>query len=132
MKKSEVPQDKSTLENFSREVCYAKDDDGSYNTALSTGWSVKAEALENAWEEIDRLKEEARKEVAAELKSPIYYFMQLKLMDVALLAAYTGFWKITVRRHFKPSVFEKLNQKRLAIYAGVFEISVQELKNFKG
>lgn len=132
MKKSEVPQDKSTLENFSREVCYAKDDNGSYNTALSTGWSVKAEALENAWEEIDRLKEEARKEVAAGLKSPIYYFMQHKLMDITLLAAYTGFWKITVRRHFKPSVFEKLSEKKLSTYADVFEISMQELKNFKG
>lgn len=132
MKKSEVPQDKSTLEHFSREVCYAKDDDGSYNTALSTGWSIKAEALENAWDEIERLTEEARKEVAAGTQSPVYYFMQRKLMDVALLAAYTGFWKFTVRRHFKPSVFEKLSEKRLAIYAEVFEISVQELKNFKG
>lgn len=132
MKKSEVPQDKSTLKDFSREVCYAKDDNGSYNTALSTGWSVKAEALENAWEEIVRLTEEARKEVAEGRKSPTYYFMQHKLMDVALLAAYTGFWKITIRRHFKPSVFNKLNEKKLAIYADAFEISVQELKNFKG
>jgi len=132
MKKSEVPQDKSSLANVTREVCYAKEDEGCYNTALSTGWSIKAEALENAWAEIDRLTEEARKEVAAGTKSPVYYFMQRKLMDIALLAAYTGFWKITVRRHFKPSIFEKLSEKKLAIYADVFEISVQELKNFRG
>lgn len=132
MKKSEVPQDKSSLENFTREVCYAKDDNGSYNKALSTGWSVKAEALEGAWEEIERLKEEARVEVAEGRKSPIYYFMQAKLMDISILAAYTGFWKITIKRHFKPSTFAKLNEKQLDRYATALGISVQELKNFKG
>ncbi|MBA3705960.1 MAG: hypothetical protein H0W84_08700, partial [Bacteroidetes bacterium] len=65
-------------------------------------------------------------------KSPIYYFMELRLMDLQVLAAYTGFWKFTIKRHMKPSVFQSLNEKKLNIYAKAFDISVEELKNFKG
>ena len=55
MKKNEVPQDKSNLEsaNF-KELCYAVDENGEYTTELSTGWSPKTIALDNA---IEALKE---------------------------------------------------------------------------
>jgi hypothetical protein len=50
-------------------------------------------------------------------------------MDVPIVAAYTGFWQWTVKRHLKPEVFRNLSDKKLARYAGVFDISVEELKN---
>ncbi len=53
-------------------------------------------------------------------------------MDLTLLSAYTGFWQFTIKRHFKPSNFKTLNVERLQAYAKAFEITVEELKNFKG
>jgi hypothetical protein len=132
MKKKEVPQDKGALENYTRELCYAKNSDGKYETALSTGWNVKADALNIAWDEVKRKVEEAKTEVKEGRKSPVLYFMELKLMDVKILAGYTGFRKFSVKRHMKPSVFKKLPDERLSIYAKVFDISVDELRNFKG
>ena len=34
-------------------------------------------------------------------KSPIFYYMELRLMDLPILAAYTGFWQFNIKRHFK-------------------------------
>ena len=132
MKKEEIPQDKSALENFTREVCYAKNEDGKYEPVLSTGWQVKTAALDNAWEDIEESVEEARLAVAEGRKSPIYYFMELRLMDFPVLTGYTGFWKFTIKNHLKPKVFKRLSDKKLRIYAEAFDISVEELKNFKG
>ena len=41
-------------------------------------------------------------------------------------------WKWRVKRHAKPAVFKKLNQKILQKYADAFQISVAELTNYKG
>ena len=53
MKKSELPQDESALVNFTREVCYVKNEEGNYQAELSTGWEVKTEALNSAWKDIE-------------------------------------------------------------------------------
>ncbi|MBL7882664.1 MAG: hypothetical protein JNL69_01240 [Bacteroidia bacterium] len=131
MKKEELPQDDSALKVMTRELCYVKDADGKYTTGLSTGWAVKKEALDNAWEDINERIQHALLAVKNGEKSPIYYFMELKLMDMPVLSGYTGFWSFTIKRHLKPSVFKKLSEKKLSIYANAFEISVDELKNFK-
>ncbi|MCH2023715.1 MAG: hypothetical protein MK207_14665 [Saprospiraceae bacterium] len=132
MKKEDLPQDKSKLENFTREMCYVKNKKGEYEQVLSSGWDVKAEALEGAWEEVENRIEEAKKSVARGALSPIVYFMELNIMDMSTLAAYTGFWRISIKRHFKPKVFQKLSTKKLLIYAKAFKITIEELKNFNG
>lgn len=132
MKKEELSQDKSALSRYTKEVCYVKNEQGQYETALSTGWDVKIDALNSAWDEVNRRIEEARIEVFEGRKSPVYYFMEKRLMEPNILAAYTDFWSFTVKRHFKPSVFKKLSRTKLDKYAEVFEISVDELINFKG
>lgn len=132
MKKEELPQDKSALSNITREVLYVKNSDGKYTTDLSTGWDVKKDALDNAWDDIhERIKEAAIKVKNNEV-SPVFYFMELKLMDLQLLSDYTGFWKFNVKRHMKPAVFEKLSDAKLNKYAKAFDIKLEELKNFKG
>lgn len=132
MKKEELPQDKSALENFTREVMYVKNADGKYTTDLSTGWSVKKDALDNAWDDIkERVNQTAQKVKNGEV-SPIAYFMEVKLMDLNILAAYTGFWKFNIKRHMKPNVFASLNDSKIKKYADAFGISSEELKNFKG
>lgn len=132
MKKEDVPQDPSALLGVTRDVCYVKDKDGKYTTDLSIGWEVKKQALDNAWDDIkERVADAALKVKNGEI-SPVYYFMELKLMDVALLSSYTGFWKMTIRRHFRPAVFKSLSDDKLAIYAKAFGIGTDELKHFKG
>jgi len=132
MKKKDIPQDPSKLGDFTREVCYVKNNEGKYETALSSGWSVKNEALDNAWDDINKQVEEAREEVRQGHKSPIYYYFVVQLMDFNVLAGYTGFWKISIKKHMTPNGFKKLNERKLAIYAKAFDISVEELINFKG
>ena len=34
-------------------------------------------------------------------------------MDLPVLAGYTGFWKMTIKKHMKPKVFNKLSKDKL-------------------
>ena len=132
MKKEDLPQEPGALSRLTRELCYVKNEDGKYETALSKGWDVKKEALDSAWDNVNDRVEEARKAVANGEKSPVYYFMELRLMDLTVLAGYTGFFSFFIKRHLKPSVFKELSDKKLQKYADAFDITVDELKNFKG
>lgn len=132
MKKEELPQDDSALKAMTRELLYVKDKEGKYTTGLSTGWEVKKAALDNAWDDIKERVEKARLAVKNGEKSPVYYFMELRLMDFPVLSGYTGFWTFTIKRHMKPAVFASLSDKKLSIYAKAFDITLEELKNFKG
>src|SRR5690606_1138713 len=130
MKKEELPQDKSALENFTREVCYVKNEDGKYETELSIGWETKKVALDQAWEEIERRKAEAIEQIRAGKASPILYFMENALMDIPVLAGYTGLAKWRIKRHLKAGPFKKLSQDLLKRYADAFDIEPAELTNF--
>jgi hypothetical protein len=132
MQKDEVPQDKSALANFTREVCYVKNAEGKYETVLSSGWEVKKVALDNAWDEVKERIAEAQEAVAKGEKSPIYYFMAVQLMDMPVISDHTGFWPIFVKWHMKPSVFKRLKRRTLEKYAKAFGITVEELRNYKG
>jgi len=129
MKKDEIPQDPSALDKFTKEMCYAVDESGKYVVGLSRGWQVKADALGVSWQEVEQRIAEAKQKVQNGEASPILYFMELNLMDLPIIAAYTGFWKWTIKRHLKPGVFKNLSDKKLKKYAEVFDISVNELKN---
>ncbi len=131
MKKEDVPQDLSPLGKITKEVCYATDNSGQYITQLSSGWNVKINALDVAWQDIDERVAEARKKVENKQASPLLFFMELGLMDIAILAKYSGFWRWQIKRHLKPTVFEQLSDKKLQRYAEVFNISIEDLKNMK-
>lgn len=128
MKKEEVPQDPGSLGKVTKEVCYATDESGKYTTELSQGWEVKAGALDVAWQDIAERVAAAREKVLRGEASPLLFFMELKLMDVGVLAGYTGFWKWQVRRHLQPAVFKKLSERKLQRYAELFEVSISDLK----
>jgi hypothetical protein len=131
MKKDEIPQDPSPLDNFTKEVCYAVDEKGQYTTGLSRGWQVKADALGITWEEAQERTASAREKVKNGEASPILFFMELNLMDLAIVSAYTGFWQWTIKRHLKPEVFRNLSEKKLSKYAEVFDVSMEELKSMQ-
>ncbi|WP_264535746.1 hypothetical protein [Flavobacterium sp. N1736] len=130
MEKEKVPQDKGNLtKNNLKELLYATDENGDYTTTLSTGWEPKTIALSNSIDEINERIAEAKQQVETGEVSPICYFMEVNKMDLTILASYVGLWKWRVKRHFKPAVFAKLNDKTLQKYADAFEISVEQLKN---
>ena len=131
MKKEEIPQDLGALGKITGEVVYAVDESGKYSTALSNGWEVKSSALEVAWKDVEQRIEIARQKVIRKEASPILFFMELRVMDIGIVAAYTRFWKWQVKKHMKYTVFEKLSDSRLARYAALFEVSVEELKTMK-
>lgn len=126
MKKEDIPQDKGALGS---EVSYVVDENGNYTTGISNGWNIKTEALDIAWNDIERKVAAAKRKVLNNEASPILYFMELKIMDLPLVAAYTGFWQWQIKRHLKPSVFNTLPEKKIQKYAELFEITPQELKN---
>ena len=128
MKKENVPQDLGALGKLTTEVCYVTDEQGNYVTELSNGWQIKTEALDVAWHDIEEKVNAAKKKVENNEASPILFFMELRVMDLSILSAYTGFWKWTIKRHIKPAVFKKLSHDKLKRYADVFDISVEQLK----
>lgn len=132
MKKEDLPQDQSSLKDFTREVHYVKNAEGEYEQALSIGWQVKADALDGAWEEVGRRIALALEQFHAGTASPILYYMEKNLMDLPTLVGYTGFWSFCVKRHLKPKSFKRLNDKKLGKYAKAFRITIDELKNFDG
>lgn len=130
MEKDQVPQDQSNLtKNNVKELLYATDENGNYTTTLSTGWEPKTIALSNSIDEINERIADAKQQVLNGEVSPIVYFMEANKMDLNILSSYVGFWKWRVKRHFKPSVFAKLNDKILKKYADTFGVSIEELKN---
>jgi hypothetical protein len=126
MKQNEVPQDEHLLK-VTKEIQYAVDENGNYVQIKSTGWDTKNTILKQAWEDIEDELEEARQDVIRGEKSPIYFYMKKNLLDVATLAAYTGFFRFTVKRHFKPLIFKKLNNRKLEKYAGAFNMKTEDL-----
>ena len=128
MNKENVPQDMSALGKITKEVCYAVDESGRYATQLSSGWEVKKDALDVAWADINERVAAAREKVLRKEASPVLFFMEYRLMDLQLLASYTGFWQWQIKRHLKPETFNNLSEKKLQKYASAFNVSVADLK----
>jgi hypothetical protein len=128
MKKDDVPQDLSSLGKITKEVCYATDSNGKYLTELSSGWDVKIKALDIAWGDIEKRIAAAKQQVLDGKASQLLFFIEYRLMDIGILAGYTGFWKWQIKRHLKPEVFNNLSEKKLQKYAEAFNIKVEDLK----
>ena len=131
MEKDKVPQDEGITGGVTREVQYAVDKDGKYVKTFSKGWEAKNIVNELAWEDIQELVDEADEKIKVGKASPIMHFMAKNQMNVTLLADYVELSKWKVKKHLKPRGFKKLKPEQLENYAKVFNISVDELVNFK-
>jgi hypothetical protein len=127
MKVNEVPQDDANLfEGKTRDIQYALNEEGKYTTVKSIGWEPKNSALIQAWEHENDKIAEARKLVDEGKISPVYYHMKRCLMDLKLLASYTGFSRFRVKRHFKPKIFKNLSNEKLDKYVYAFGLKNRE------
>ena len=123
-----VPQDDSSTYANNKKAIYAKDSDGSVKVVGSSGWEAEEIATKQALTDLQEMAEEAYCEVKAGTKSTLYYHMYSIRMDLQVLCDATGFFKWTVKRDFKPEVFAKMSEKRLATYVEVIGKTAQELK----
>ncbi len=132
MKEYEVPQDDANMfEGKTQEIQYAIDNNGHYKQVKSVGWEPKNIVMQQAWNEVSENIKGALQEVAEGKKSPVFFFMHKNIMDLSLLSEYTGFFKWTIKKHFKPNVFKKLSDKKLEKYTEAFRLkNIQELKEF--
>lgn len=126
MKKEDVPQEFG-LNAGCQEVNYAVDGDGRYTLEQSSGWEVKTIALQQAWDAIADQLQQVLVEIAAGKKSALAYYMVKNQMDSALLSQYSGVSHWRVKRHLKPAIFNKLAADKLAPYAELFGVNIEQL-----
>ncbi|GHD48025.1 hypothetical protein SAMN05216429_11070 [Marinobacter persicus] len=128
MKLDEVPQDDSKSFEGQRKRLYARNADGEYTTALSSGWEAEDVVLDQAVEEYNRFAREARQRVQQGLSSPLEYHMYAHRMDITVLAQATGFFRWQVKRHLKPAVFRHLKPGKLQRYEEAFQMTADQLR----
>lgn len=129
MKIEDVPQDLKYFKGtVIRDLDYAVDSNGQYQAVMSNGWTPKNDALEITMDDIQEQCDEVLERVKSGETSPLEYHAVRNLMPIELLSDYSGFSKRTIRKHFNPKEFAKLDHETLATYADVLRITVDELK----
>lgn len=129
MRSDEVPQDNSVTYAGHKKVLYAQNAAGDYISVQSSGWEVEEAATCDAVAEYAQLAEQARQEVLAGEKSPLYFHMYRCRMDLPLLSQVSGFWRWRIKRHFAPHHFTRLSDAHLQRYADIFDMPLADLKN---
>jgi hypothetical protein len=132
MKISEVPQDEVKTLGGVKKALYAVDDRGRYTRTPTRGWEAEEIVLTQVIDDFETKARAAAARVRSGATSPIEYFMNKKWMDPLTLAQAMGLYRWQVRRHFKPSVFKRLDRRTLTEYGRLFGISVERLTNFSG
>ncbi len=132
MKISEVPQDDVKTMQGIKKALYAVDERGEYTRTATQGWEVEEIVLTQVVDDFEVKAGAAAGRVKSGETSPIEYFMNKKWMDPLTLAQAMGLYRWQVRRHFKPAVFKKLDNRTLAEYARLFGVPVETLMNFSG
>jgi hypothetical protein len=129
MKLSDVPQDLNYYKGtVVRDLNYAIDENGHYQAVVSGGWEAKDDALDVAWDNVHEQCGEVLERIKKGETSPLEYHATKNLMSISLLSSYTGFSKRTIRKHFNPANFIRLDNDTLSIYADVLRITVEDLK----
>lgn len=128
MKNKEVPQDDANMMRGKfREPVYSLDENGNYTVVKSVGWDPKNAVMQQAWDNINEKVEKTKAKVINGQLSPIAYYMEKNIMDIALLSKYMGLWRWSVKKHLKPKHFNKLSDKLLSQYADIFNITIKQL-----
>jgi hypothetical protein len=130
MKISEIPQDNNKTMQGEKKALYAVDDKGNYTQSTTSGWEAEEIVLTQVIDDFAAKAGAAALRVRRNETSPIEYFMYKKWMDPLTLAQVMGLYRWQVKRHFKPRVFRRLDDKTLNEYARIFGVSVDALKNF--
>ncbi|CAM2825605.1 MULTISPECIES: hypothetical protein [Vibrio] len=127
MEANKVPQDQSSTYANNAKALYATSESGEYGVVASSGWEAEELVTKQALNEFERQAIAAYKLVESGEKSPLYYHMYARRMDLMVLAQSVGWFQWRVKRHMKPTVFAKLPIKKLNAYSEALGISVEQL-----
>jgi len=132
MKIKEVPQDEiQTFRGYGTKTVYAVDENGQYTRVTTSGWDAEEVVLRDVVNDFEKAAREAKARAMKGEASPIEYFMNKYYMDLPALAAGMGLSRWRVKRHLKPRVFKRLNDRLLQRYADFFQVDIRTLKNFE-
>ena len=130
MKQINIPNEENSTLDGHQKVMYAPNENGKFQT-FNYGSNIEEFATKTAVDEYELLKEEALLDIKNGVSSPICFFMYENRMDLPTLASMVGMFAFRVKRHLQMKHFKKLNEKLLQKYADTFNISIDELRNFK-
>lgn len=127
MQQNRVPQDAITTYSGNKKAMYATDEQGNYTLIASSGWEVEEVATMQAVHELQRLAQVAHTQVLGGKKSPLFFHMYARRMDLQILAESVGIFKWRIKRHFNPKIFKNLSRTILDRYADALGISRETL-----
>jgi hypothetical protein len=131
VKKEEVPQDQGLQEGHPF-IRYAVNENGEYEKVKSLGWSATNAASNFGFAYLNRRWHQAWEVASRGERSPLHYYMTLRMMEPSVVARYMGSWTWTVRRHLRPSVWARLSEEVLARYAALFKVRVEQMRGLEG
>jgi len=129
MEQKNVPQDNSATYQGQKKLVYAVDETGHYTGVQSTGWEVESFATQMAVDDLQQQTDEALLQAQQGEVSPLAYHMLRLRFDIVSLAQTTGFFQWQIKRHLTPKIFNKLSQKKLAVYSDVMKLTIDELQS---
>jgi len=127
MKIAQAPQEGNKTHRGAKKALYAQDENGVYKIVPSLGWEVEEIATYIALDDLKEKEDEAKEEYFEGKLSPLAFYMYKKRMDLPMLSCIVGMCKWRVKRHFKPSIFAKLNKKILGKYAEALDMDMKSL-----
>ncbi len=128
-KQAEPGPDQELIYTNNRELFYHFDPEKKeYEQRVGYQHSANQVIIKQSWDVVEERLNEVKEQVIRGELSPIAWYMEKNLMEVPMLAEYTGFWKRTVRKHLTPKGFHKLDGKSLNKYATIFNVSTHQLQ----
>ena len=129
MEEIKVPKEDNATLNGMQKVMYTTDSSGDF-IRENYGSNIEEFATQTAVDEYELLKEEALLNISKGVSSPICFYMYENRMDLPTLSSMVDMFSFRVKRHLQMKHFKKLNEKILSKYALVFNISIEELRDF--
>lgn len=128
MKSKDVPQEEETILAGHQRACYATDEQGRYVVVGSIGWGVETIVNNQANAEVREQISATLERVRAGKVSLLAYHMARRQMGIGLLAAYSGFSRLRIHWHLRPSVYARLPEKILRRYATALQLPLAEMQ----
>lgn len=107
-------------------VLFVEKEDGSYG-AVQTGSYMVSNFVDDFWDKRKKLEQDCLQRLQRGEMSPVAYFLTLREIAPADLAARVGIATAQVKKHMQPRLFQKMRIETAARYAEVFGIALAEL-----
>lgn len=124
---NQAEQQEPLMYRNNREVFYSFNKEKGFTQKVDYQYSANQEIIRQGWDAAEERMNAVRQQIAAGMLSPIAYHMERCLMELPILASYMKLTRWRVRRHLKPSGYNKLTTELRSKYAAVFGIPVNEL-----